>query len=291
MVTVADVRGQDMGPWYAALDRLLTDRGHYEQLSRASRIAALEYAANLSVEPFERLLEKATRGTKAAQAASGAAETPGADPLANLSPEKRQLLALRLRAAAPRTGAWFPSVQSAAGAKLRLFCFPSAGGGASVFRGWGEHLPPGVAVLPVRLPGRETRLGEPPFDLMEQLIEALREAIAPYLDQPFAFFGHSLGAAIAFELARTLPDPPACLLVSGARAPQLRRDHVPPPPPADEGLIQELRRLDGIPQELLDNQELMQLALPALRADTALYRNYVYTEGPPLACDIRAYGR
>jgi surfactin synthase thioesterase subunit len=213
------------------------------------------------------------RRTKAPQAASATAETPAIDPLAKLSPEKRQLLALRLRAAVPRTGPWFPSIQGAAQAKLRLFCFPYAGGGASMFRGWAEHLPPGVAVLPARLPGRETRLGEPPFDLMEQLIEALREAIAPYLDQPFAFLGHSLGAVIAFELARTLPDPPACLLVSGARAPQLRRDHVPPPP-----------------QELLDNKELMQLALPALRADTALYRNYIYTEGPPLACDIRAYG-
>ncbi len=289
MVPVADVPGQDIGPWYSALDRLLSDRGHYEQLSRASRIAALEYAANLTVEPFEQLLEAAVRQTKSTRAAA-IAESPADDPLAKLSPEKRQLLALRLRAAAPRTGAWFPSIQSAAGAKLRLFCFPYAGGGASVFRGWAEHLPPGVAVLPARLPGRETRLGEPPFDLMEQLIEALREAIAPYLDQPFAFFGHSLGAVIAFELARTLPDPPACLLVSGARAPQLRRDHVPPPPPADDELIRELRRLDGIPQELLDHHELMQLALPALRADTALYRNYVYTEGPPLACDIRAYG-
>ncbi len=289
MVPVADVPGQDIAPWYSALDRLLSDRGHYEQLSRASRIAALEYAANLTVEPFEQLLEAAVRQKKSTRAAA-IAESPADDPLAKLSPEKRQLLALRLRAAAPRTGAWFPSIQSAAGAKLRLFCFPYAGGGASVFRGWAEHLPPGVAVLPVRLPGRETRLGEPPFDLMEQLIEALREAIAPYLDQPFAFFGHSLGAVIAFELARTLPDPPACLLVSGARAPQLRRDHVPPPPPADDELIRELRRLDGIPQELLDNHELMQLALPALRADTALYRNYVYIEGPPLACDIRAYG-
>jgi len=290
MVPVADVPGQEIGLWYDALDRLLSDRGHYEQLSRASRIAAIEYAANLSVEPFERLLEDTVRHTKAPQAASATAETPAADPLAKLSPEKRQLLALRLRAAAPRTGPWFPSIQRAAQVKLRLFCFPYAGGGASVFRGWAEHLPPGVAVLPARLPGRETRLGEPPFDLMEQLIEALREAISPYLDQPFAFFGHSLGAVFAFELARTLPDPPACLLVSGARAPQLRRDHVPPPPPSDDELIQELRRLDGIPQELLDNKELMQLALPALRADTALYRNYIYTEGPPLPCDIRAYG-
>src|SRR5437899_7679067 len=120
MVPVADVPGQDIGPWYQALDRLLYEHGHYEQLSRASRIAALEYAANLSVEPFENLLEKTLQRTKVPQA-SATQETPGAGPLAKLSPEKRQLLALRLRAAAPRTGAWFPSVQSAAGAKLRLF--------------------------------------------------------------------------------------------------------------------------------------------------------------------------
>ncbi len=125
---------------------------------------------------------------------------------------------------------------------------------------------------------------------MDQLIPRLREAIDPYLDRPFAFFGHSLGAIVAFELARSLKTHPECLFVSGARAPQLRRDHVPPPPPSDDELIEELRRLNGIPQELLDHRELMQLALPALRADTALYRKYVYQEGPPLACPIRAYG-
>jgi len=90
--------------------------------------------------------------------------------------------------------------------------------------------------------------------------------------------------------SRSLSIRPECLFVSGARAPQLRCDHVPPPPPSDDELIEELRRLDGIPQELLDHHELMQLALPALRADTALYRKYVYQDGPPPACPICAYG-
>ena len=288
MVPVADVPAQDIGPWYDALDRLLSDRGHYEQLSRASRVAALSYADRLSVEPFERLLEEVVRKPKAqAPAATQPAE---ADPLAKLSPEKRQLLTLRLRAAKTVPVPWFPPIQESAQAKLRLFCFPYAGGGASVFRAWAGRLPPGVSVCPVRLPGRETRLSERPFDSMDELVATLRKVIDPYLDKPFAFFGHSLGAVIAFELARLLAAPCTCLFVSAARAPQLRRDHVPPPPPSDDELIAELRRLDGIPRELLDNRELMQLALPALRADTALYRNYVYREGPPLQCPIRAYG-
>lgn len=289
MVPIAEVPEQDVGPWYVALDRLLSDRGHHEQLSRASRIAALSYADNLTVVPFERLLEETVAKPKVVRN-SGVSRPVATDPLAHLSPAKRQLFALRTRALESRIGAWFPSIEESAGARMRLFSFPYAGGGASVFRDWTKHLPSGIAVCPVRLPGRETRLGEPPFDRMEDLLKALGEAIDPCLDQPFAYFGHSLGAVIAFELARSLRVEPLCLLVSGARAPQLRRDHVPPPPPADEELIAELRRLDGIPKELLENRELMQLALLALRADTALYRNYVYQEAPPLHCPILAYG-
>jgi len=289
MVPIADVPEQDIGPWYDALDRLLSDRGHYEQLARASRVAALSYAHNLSVEPFEQLLEDVVRQPKRAPV-SAIVQPSEPDPLARLSPEKRQLLALRLRGARSGPGPWFPPVGESEQAQLRLFCFPYAGGGASVFRGWAAHLPAGVAVCPARLPGRETRLSERPFESMDDLVSTLRRVIHPYLDRPFAFFGHSLGAVIAFELARALEAFPACLFVSGARAPQLRRDHVPPPPPSDDELIAELQRLNGIPQELLEHRELMHLALPALRADTALYRNYVYKEGPPLTCPIHAYG-
>jgi len=288
MVPVAEVPEQDIRPWYEALNRLLSDRAHYEQLARASRSAALSYAGGLSVAPFERLLEETLHKPKHSTSRE-TAEAP-VDPLAKLSPEKRQLLALRLRAGKTITAPWFPSIQESAGARLRLFCFPYAGGGASVFRGWAGLLPREVGVCPVRLPGRETRLSEPAFDSMAKLIPALRQAIEPYLDRPFALFGHSVGAAIAFELARSLSARPVCLFVAGARAPQLRRDQVPPPAPSDDELIEELRRIHGIPQDLLEHRELMQLALPALRADSALYRNYVYRDGPPLACPIRAYG-
>jgi medium-chain acyl-[acyl-carrier-protein] hydrolase len=128
---------------------------------------------------------------------------------------------------------------------------------------------------------------------MAPLVEALSQSVEPHLERPFVFFGHSMGAVIAFELARSLRRGgrllPLYLLVSGARAPQFRRGHVPPPPPSDTELLDQLRHLDGTPREVLGNDELMRMMLPAMRADTTLYRNYIYVEEPPLACPIRAY--
>jgi surfactin synthase thioesterase subunit len=128
---------------------------------------------------------------------------------------------------------------------------------------------------------------------MAAAVNSIEAAIQPYLDHPFAFFGHSMGAAIAFELARSLRRNkrllPFALYVSGARAPQFRLGWSPPPEPDDGELLEQLRRLDGVPAELLANRAAMQLALPALRADTALYRNWIYAPAPPLAMPIFAY--
>src|SRR5690349_236164 len=99
-------------------------------------------------------------------------------------------------------GPWLACVRPRPRSSVRLFCFAHAGGGASFFRGWAAGLPESVEVSPVQLPGRETRFREPPFTRLGQLTEALAEALRPHLDRPFAFFGHSLGALVAFELAR-----------------------------------------------------------------------------------------
>jgi surfactin synthase thioesterase subunit len=87
-------------------------------------------------------------------------------------------------------------------ARLRLFCFPYAGGGAAVFRGWVDRMPGIVEVCPVQLPGRETRMKEAPFNRLSTLVPAAAQALLPYLDKPFAFFGHSMGALVSFEIAR-----------------------------------------------------------------------------------------
>ncbi|HWB83275.1 MAG TPA: alpha/beta fold hydrolase [Bryobacteraceae bacterium] len=290
MVPVAEVPPQPLEPWRDALARLLSDSAHYQEISGASRAAALAYATGLSVIPFEKLLEDVVRRTKRIRTA---AREPVKASLGieNLSPEKRRLLALRLRQNAP-SSAWFPGADQAGG--LRLFCFPHAGGGAAAFASWSAHVPESISICPVRLPGRESRLAEAPFERMEPLVEALADAIQPRLSQPFAFFGHSMGAAVAFELARVLrrrhlPLPKA-LAVSAARAPQYRRNHVPPPVPSDEEFLAELRRLEGMPAGILDDPAVMRALLPALRADTALYRNYIYTDELLLPVPILAFG-
>jgi len=290
MVPVAEVPPQDVEPWRRILERLTTDRAHWEEISAASRRAALEYAASLSVEPFEHALAELLKKPKKA--------APAAVPRPVLSEEKRRLLALRLsRKAAgkpPATHPWFPTIHSAPPNKLRLFCFPWAGGGALPYRAWSEPLAPAAYVVPVRLPGRESRASEPPYERMEPLVEDLLGQIRPYLDAPFAFFGHSMGAGIAFELARALRRAglpmPQSLHVSGARAPQFRLHHVPPPEPSLRDFIEELRRLEGFPPSVLNQPELLKLALPALLADARLYRNYAYTPEPPLDLPIYAYG-
>ncbi|MBI4892864.1 MAG: glycosyltransferase [Acidobacteria bacterium] len=290
MVPVAEVPEQNVDPWEKILRRLVCDEAHWREISAASRRAALEYAENLNVVPFEQALKEVLRKPKKQVAASAAKPT--------LSDDKRRLLALRLKQRASgskqESHPWFPGIEEAAEGTLKLFCFPWAGGGALPYRGWREALSGMAAVVPVRLPGRETRAGETAFERMEPLVAALLEQIRPYVGGPFTFFGHSMGAGISFELTRALLREglplPESLHVSGARAPQYRLNHVPPPEPTLRDFIEELRRLEGFPPSVLNNPELLKLALPALLADARLYRQYRYTPGEPLPLPVFAYG-
>ncbi|MGH9957239.1 MAG: thioesterase II family protein [Pyrinomonadaceae bacterium] len=179
-------------------------------------------------------------------------------------------------------------------ARVRLFCFPYAGGGASVFHTWPEKLPTTVEVCAVHLPGRENRLSESPFTCLSPLVHTLTEALLPHLTTPFAFFGHSMGALIAFELARELRrqhgPSPVHLFVSGRGAPQM-----PPPEPPIHALpepqfIAKLQHFNGTPKEVLEHPELMQLLIPTLRADFAVCENYPYATDAPIDCSISAFG-
>jgi medium-chain acyl-[acyl-carrier-protein] hydrolase len=190
-------------------------------------------------------------------------------------------------------GAWFQNSHAHARAEFKLFCFPYAGGTASIFRNWANHLPTKIQVIPVELPGRGGRLSEPPFVSVTPLVSALAEAMVPLLDTPFAFYGHSMGAVIAFELARylhrTAGRVPHALFPSGRRAP-----HVPDTDPITYNLphdefIEELRRIDGTPSEVLEHAELMELMIPMLRGDFQLIQTYEYIEGGPLQCPIFAF--
>ncbi len=195
----------------------------------------------------------------------------------------------------PTASAWLQCPRPSPAARLRLYAFPYAGGGASVFFPWAAALGPEIEVWAVRLPGRETRLREPAFTSFPAALAALEREVVPRLRPPYALFGHSLGALIAFALAQRLqrgPGPaPAALIVSGARAP-----HCPNPEPEIGGLpdaafCTELRdRYNGIPPAVLAHPELLELVLPMLRADIRLYEDYRPTPAPPLPCPLAAFG-
>jgi medium-chain acyl-[acyl-carrier-protein] hydrolase len=189
----------------------------------------------------------------------------------------------------PWLGNWKPNRR----ASVRLFCFPYAGGADSVFRSWQQILTDTIEVCPVQLPGRGSRITEPPCTDIKQLVQDAGQALAPYLDKPFAFFGHSLGALIAFELARYLKreysESPVHLFASGRCSPQTTNGPLDLKL-FDSKLPEMLRRYNGTPEEVLDDPELMELILPVLRADLALCKSYIYTPQLPFSFPITAFG-
>lgn len=179
-------------------------------------------------------------------------------------------------------------------ARLRLFCLPSAGGGAAQYRPWSHLLPHAIEPYAVQLPGRETRLREAPHRRLLPLAEEIGEAIAPYLDRPFAIFGHSMGALVAFELTRWLRRAngflPVHVFVSGRRAPQIPELDSTLHHLDDTSFVREIvQRYNGIPKVILEDSELVQLFLPTLRADLEVIETYTYAEEEPLACALTAF--
>lgn len=175
-----------------------------------------------------------------------------------------------------------------------MFCFPYAGGGASIYRGWGASLPFDLEVCPVQIPGREGRLRDPAYQEPGPMVQAIAGALDPYLDLPFVFFGHSMGAMIAFELTRELRrrgrPQPLHLFVSGRRAPQMPPREEPIHQLPEPEFIAKLRELNGTPEEVLQHEELMRLLIPILRADFSVNETYVYVEEEPIDAGISAFG-
>jgi medium-chain acyl-[acyl-carrier-protein] hydrolase len=189
---------------------------------------------------------------------------------------------------------WLSCYKPNPAATVRLFCFPYAGGSALIYRDWARNFPEWIEVCPVQLPGRGARLREKPFVRMDQLVKSLLREMRPYLTTPFAFFGHSMGAVIGFEITRLLRREnaklPVHLFISGRGAAQL----TPPKPPTynlpDAEFKQELQRLAGTPAEVLAHPELMEVVMPLLRADFELIQTYNYTYEPPLNIPLTALG-
>ena len=189
---------------------------------------------------------------------------------------------------------WIKFPQPNPHANMRLFCLPYAGGGTSIFRLWPKQLPSTVELAAIAFPGREARMSETPISNLSLMIEKLVEAIIPYLDKPFAIFGHSMGSIIAYELAKALEEKghqPAALFVSGAAGPQvpekIRTLHLL----SDEQFIEQLSaRYNAIPDVFLNDKALMALLLPILRADIKLLETYAYQDTQLLNCPLFALG-
>ncbi len=183
-------------------------------------------------------------------------------------------------------------------ARLRLFCFPFAGGRPSAFSSWVDELPPDIRpeieLYSIRLPGHETSRKEGFFTKLPPLVDALAPVLGSYLNAPFAFFGHSMGALVSFELTRQLRRQgmpgPVHMVVSGHRAPQLPDPHPTIHQLPEPQFLAKLRNYGGTPEEVLQNPELIELLLPALRADFAVCETYAYTDEEQLDCSITAFG-
>ena len=173
---------------------------------------------------------------------------------------------------------------------LRLICFAYAGGNARMYTQWQKKLGPQIEVCAVQLPGRGARRGEPPFTSLADLIAALTQVMPTTDAVPFAFFGHSLGALIAFELARHFARHqlrmPARLIVSAANAPSRRNAPRGLHRMGDDELIEELKRFNGTPPAVMKYRELLMMALPMIRADFMMSETYRYQGAPLLTVPI-----
>lgn len=181
-------------------------------------------------------------------------------------------------------------------AALRLFCFPYAGGSTTAFLPWLPELSDCVELQLVEYAGHGTRLAEPPFSRLAPLLDDVADAVFPLLDRPFAFFGHSMGGFVSWELAHRLRDEgrplPTQLFLSAAGAP-----HTPDPDPdrpihklSDARLLRKLEEYNGVASSVLAHRELMQLMLPIVRADFTACETHPFRLGPPLDCPIAAFG-
>jgi surfactin synthase thioesterase subunit len=188
------------------------------------------------------------------------------------------------------TDEWIRRYFPSPGAAVQLVCLPHAGGSAPFYRPVAQKLSPRVEVLAVQYPGRQDRRHEPMIDDLGELADRVCEAVAGVVDRPFALFGHSMGATVAFETATRLESRqlfPLRVFASGRRAPSRVRDervHLSD----DDGMVAELRTLSGTDQRVFGDEEILRMVLPAIRNDYRAAETYRYTPGPRLRCPVTA---
>lgn len=191
------------------------------------------------------------------------------------------------------TGMWLKRSAGSPTPWARLFCFPHAGGGASSFNGWRRWFPAGIELAAIQLPGREDRQAEAPVTNLGALTAALLSQVAPLTGLPFLFYGHSLGAIVAFDLARAMRrhglPMPCALFASGRRAPQLPLSHPAHGLGGDDEFADYLRLMGAMPQAILDRPHWRDRLFPTIRADLNMSDLYDYRDESPLDCPIHFF--
>ena len=195
----------------------------------------------------------------------------------------------------PQKDRWLVCPRPNPRAAIRLFLFPYAGGSPTAFNKWPAEFSDNIEINIIHYPGRGSRFSEAPIKEFDVLVRGIHHAVLPLLDKPFIFFGHSMGGMIAFELARQLRQhnlpQPQILFVSACGAPQLPGSNLPIHSMPDSEFIRSLHKLNGLPADVINNSELMQLLIPALRADFEAVENYKYSfNEDQLECPIIAFG-
>ncbi|MET8950236.1 thioesterase II family protein [Streptomyces sp. NPDC004393] len=175
---------------------------------------------------------------------------------------------------------------------VRVFCLPYAGGGAGLYRPWVGHSAAGAEFVPVQLPGRENRLMEEPEGDFDALAERLARGIAPWTGERYALFGHSMGGLLAYELAHRLNELTSqsaeLLAVSACAAPDVERPEWRIHELPREEFVDRLQKLNGTPREVFEDEDLLDLCLPRIRADFSVLASYRYRPRPPLPVPITA---
>jgi pyochelin biosynthesis protein PchC len=188
-------------------------------------------------------------------------------------------------------GLWLRRFHSAPDSRITLVCFPHAGGSASFFYPVSAAVQPTLRVVALQYPGRQDRRHDPCLTTIAELADETFAALRPWLDRPVAFFGHSMGAILAFEVAVRMKHhglSPATLFASGRRAPSRHRDNEIVHQLDDDGLVAELKTLSGTDSRVLGDLEMLRMILPAVRADYQAVETYRYAPGPRLDCPIVA---
>lgn len=188
---------------------------------------------------------------------------------------------------------WFRNYNKGDNPKLRIFCFPYAGGNANIFSSWAKYLPDNIELIAIQSPGRGGRFKEEPIGCLDSKVRELHQEIRSYVELPYIFVGHSNGALLAFELARELQKSGNCnmqhIVISAKRAPHLPKIKEPIYNLPDDEFVNRLQQYEFTPKEVLANQELMEILLPMLRADFSLSDTHNFDASYKLKSDFSLF--